>query len=169
MTYNPGDFFLEDGKGLVSSIIRLGEKIYQHDSFCWATHAGLIVSSAGDTVEAEGNGVIRSSIETHIKSGMRFQVVDSGLDPRGRELAVEVAERWVGVTYGYVTILSIGIDMLSPDFFWRIRSPHSLICSELVMRALYHGGAESPRIDFGMVKPSDLARQWQVPPPKETS
>ena len=93
MTYNPGDFFLEDGKGLVSSIIRIGEKIYQHDSFCWATHAGLIVSSAGDTVEAEGNGVIRSSIETHIKSGMRFQVVDSGLDPRGRELAVEVAER----------------------------------------------------------------------------
>lgn len=168
MTYQPGDFFLEDGKGFVSTVIRLGENIYERDQYCWATHAGLIVSPEGETIEAEGNGVIRSSIDAHIASHMRFQVVNSGLDARGRELAVEVANQWVGVSYGYITILSITFDMLSPDFFWRIRSPHSLICSELVMRALYHGGAQSPRIDFGMVKPSDLARQWQVPPPKDT-
>jgi len=165
--YNPGDFFLEDGSGFVSGAIKVGERIYQNDAFCWASHAGMIVSSTGDTVEAEARGVRTNSLSAHIAAGMRFQVVNSGLDPRGRELAVAQAKSFIGTPYGYFTDLSIAIDMLDPDFIWRFRSPRTLICSELVARCLYHGGWDCPKIDFGTVKPSDLARAFQVPEPRK--
>lgn len=153
----PGDILLVESSGFLPWLIRLGERIHRRGPSCRWSHVAVIVSAEGDTIEAQASGVLVSNVAHHPVC----QVVDTGLSDQDRAQAAAFAVSCLGVRYGYLTILSIALDLLSPDFI-TLRSPRTLICSELAARALEHGGWVSPELDTSRVMPSDLAH-WLAP------
>ena len=162
----PGDFFLTHGSGFLPALIDFGEWLQRAGPDRWATHAGLLdhfdeTRNDWATIEATGSGVEQCWLSSHGEADVNYRVVDSHLDARGRTLAVAQAHDWLGVAYGFVTFASIAVDILTPSPLM-VRSKRTLICSELVARALYHGGWDCPALDFGRVTPADLAKWFRV-------
>jgi hypothetical protein len=148
----PGDILLVQSNGALPRLIRLGERLRRKGPWCQWSHIAVIVSPEGDTIEAQARGVVRSQVSAHPVR----QVADFGLTDAQRAAAVAFAESCVGVKYGYLTILSIALDIFTPHLP-RFRAGRTLICSELGARALEHGGWICPLLDTGTVEPSDLA------------
>ena len=148
----PGDILLVHSTGLIPRLIHLGELLHRRGPATHWTHVAVIVSADGDTVEAQSHGVVASHVSAHPDS----QVVDVGLSDVDRAQAVAFARSCLGDRYGYLTIASIVVDLLTPKAL-TFRSPRTLICSELGARALEHGGWVCPELDTSWVMPSDLA------------
>jgi hypothetical protein len=53
--YDPGDFILTHGSGIFNYLIRFGQHLRfrgEDAKYCWWNHAAMIVSAAGDLIEA---------------------------------------------------------------------------------------------------------------------
>lgn len=148
----PGDILLVRSTGLIPRLIRLGEAMRRKGPWAYWSHIAVIVSADGATIEAQAKGVVASHISAHPDCA----VIDTGLSDPDRAQAVTFAYSCHGDRYGYLTILSIVLDLLTPNVL-SFRSPKTLICSELGARALEHGGWVSPLLDTSTVMPSDLA------------
>ena len=159
----PGDIILTHSSGLVGWAIRAGERIRDPLNTTQWNHAGVIIDRFGATVEALGSGVKFSNVDKH---PVRV-VIDTGLSDADRLQVVDWAISVVGRPYGYLTIASIALDLLSPAFF-HFRSGETLICSQLAAKALEHGGWRCPKIDTSHVMPSDLAK-WLLTSPTQKS
>ena len=149
----PGDIMLTHSSGLVGWAIRTGERIRDPRKAARWNHAGVIIDTYGATVEALGSGVKFSSVQMHPK----HVIIDTGMSDADRAQVVAWARYAVGKPYGYLTILSIALDLLTPSAF-HFRSGRTLICSELAAKALEHGGWICPKIDTSHVMPSELAK-----------
>lgn len=145
-----GDLILVRTSGFLARIIRLGEWLHRRGRSCRWNHAAVAVSPT-EVVEATGRGVARRPLRY-----TDFHVVPSRMSGEDRGQVVTFATSCVGVRYGYVTILSIALDLLTPAF-WSFRSSRTLICSELAARAWEHGGHVWPELDCARIMPSDLA------------
>ena len=154
-----GDFLLVRSPGVIPRLIGLGELLRDGKPWDYWTHAAFIVNDSGATIEAQAKGIVPSRVSAHPDS----LVVPSGLSSEGRENAVRFAESCLGDHYGYLTILSIAADLITPRALI-LRSPRTLICSEFVARCLEHGGWISPELDAGRVKPSNLAKWFDATP-----
>ena len=145
-TFNPGDVLLVHSGGF-GRVIGLGEAIRGAGAE-W-THAALIVSSAGVTIEAGSSGVGYSSVANH--------PVHLVLPcPAGviRRIVLAEARSFVGYKYNYGDLVALGLDCLLGTGFHDSDSGQ-LICSELVARCLVAGGWKSPKRPSRMM-PSDL-------------
>lgn len=150
---NPGDIVLVRSPGILARLIRIGERLRRRGKWCYWNHVGIITSTDGDTIEAWGRGMVRANLRDHAD----YKVVSSGLGEIDRLQAVSFAESTLGRWYGFLTILSIAVDLVTPDWV-TFRSPNTFICSELVARCMEHGGWISPIVDTSQVMPSDIAR-----------
>ena len=148
-----GDFLLVHSTGVFPWLIRVGERLHFKGKGSQWSHAALIVSDDGKTIEAQARGVVASTVSAHSVC----QVVDSGLSDAGRQQVCRFAASCLGDEYGYLTLASIVLDLLTPSFL-TFRRPKTLICSELVARSLEHGGWICPDLDTSQVMPSDLCR-----------
>ena len=158
MPYTPGDIVLCHGPGWISRLIRFGERMRDPASDSQWNHAAIISDEDGTIIEAVGKGVRKGSLADypdHI-------IIPSRLSAQDTAQALAFAESCVGIEYGYLTDVSIGISLLVP---WSVhfQSRDTLICSELVARALEHGGWICPKLDTSHVMPSDLAK-WLLHP-----
>jgi hypothetical protein len=61
----------------------------------------------------------------------------SGAD---RNKIIEFAHLQVGDAYGVLSDICIGVDILSPEWFWSVRRNGTWICSALAGEALRYGG-----------------------------
>lgn len=146
-TWLPGDIGATTGPAAVSRLIQMGQRLHGDRFYKW-NHIFVVVDSTGGTVEALGHGVARSSLMDH------GQVLHLGC-PAGvdRARVVEFALSKLGVEYGYLDDVLLGVDCLTrARLCWR---GDSLICSELGALALEAGGWRSP-LPAALTMPADL-------------
>ena len=155
-----GDFILVKESAFLSRMIQLGQRLRVSSEFCWCNHAALLVgydNTGWKIIESVKNGPQLSALSNY-RTGS-YKVISSNLDDEDRKEAVHFAYKSIGDHYGFLTIASIILNLLTPssiniDF----RRSRTLICSGLVARALEHGGVVLPKDPYSTM-PADLA-EW---------
>lgn len=150
----PGDIVLTHGTKVLDRIIQFGECIHDGKEASKWNHAAYVTKPDGTIIQALGKGVVIGNVSMYPD----YEVVSNPLGAQDTQQAIAFAEWCLGVPYGYLTDISIGLDIISPAFL-HFKEGHTLICSELVARCLEHGGWISPKLDTSQVMPSDLA-EW---------
>jgi len=164
----PGDFILTHGAELFSQLIRFGQQLRFRGAdrpYTYWNHAALVVTSGGAIVEALGSGVERRSLSDYDPT--QYTVVRITASAEDRAEAAVFAERCVGQHYGWATIVSIAISLVTGAKF-SFGFNGQLICSGLVARALERTTAifeDEP----SHIMPAQLAKLYgAVPPPPGT-
>ncbi|HEY0370555.1 MAG TPA: hypothetical protein VGD79_01040 [Thermoanaerobaculia bacterium] len=162
--YRPGDFVLVKSKTLQAKLIRLGQWLrFRGDDrrYIGWSHAAVIVDADGGLVEAVGSGVQKSHVD-HYKD-VDHAVVDISalVDAPDREEVVAFANWCLDERYGYLTIISITIAIITGSkLIFGIDGQN--ICSGLVARALERTRAIFQRAS-SHITPADLAKMFDVP------
>ncbi len=169
--WHVGDYMLvsagvwKDGKRgrvpLVSQMIQFGQSLRfrgQDAIFAHWNHAVWV--SDGELIEALGHGVTASPYDKY--KDVEFHVVHSNLNEVERSDADAFVryEMQVHARYGFVTIVSIGLSLLTGLKF-TFGTPGTSICSGLVAAAL---AANQWREDPSHVMPADLAKYADIRP-----
>jgi uncharacterized protein YycO len=160
----PGDFILTHGAEFFSQLIRFGQQLRFHGAdrpYTYWNHAALVVSSGGAIVEALGSGVERRSLSDYDPT--QYTVVRITTSAEDRTEAAVFAERCVGHRYGWTTIVSITLSLLTGAKF-SFGFNGQLICSGLVARALERTTAifeDEP----SHIMPAELAKLYGAAPP----
>ena len=153
-----GDVFLTHGSGFVDSAIRFVERRKFSSSGSAWNHAGIVISADGHTVEMQAKGAVIGQINRYPD----HKILPIQLTDVQRSLVVEYAVAALDgnngrpVRYGWLTDLSIALDILTPARI-EIRKVDTLICSQLAALALFHAGVQMPVFDFGRVTPAHLS------------
>jgi hypothetical protein len=160
----PGDFILTHGDDWTSQLIRFGQSLrYRGTSakYTYWNHTALVVTDDGAIVEALGTGVARRSI--HDYDGTQYTVVRIEASDEDRLEAAAFASASVGADYGFVTIASIALSLVTGGKF-AFAVDGQLICSGLVARSLERTTAIFKH-DPARIMPAELAEIYQVDPP----
>ena len=140
MTYEPGDVGLAHGSGFVDWAIRYAERRRygsKSQEARW-NHAFMIVDAFGALVEAQGRGVVRSSMAGEYAHG-DVVVVRPPYPSGGAARAVATMEAMVGSHYGYLEIASEALAFLTQTKLrFGVAGQH--ICSGAVSYACDQGG-----------------------------
>ena len=157
----PGDFVLTHGDAWTSKMIRFGQSLRIHGEdrkYVYWNHAAMIVGSDGSIVEALGAGVKPGNLSSY--RGTTYHIVHINATAADRVQVARYAESQRGIAYGFTTIVSIGICLLTgAKFTFDFEGQH--ICSGLVARSLERTDAifnRSPE----HIMPADLAKYYQV-------
>jgi hypothetical protein len=156
----PGDFVLIHGNGFISRAIRFGQRLRVRKPFNYWNHAAVVMGGLSDggllVIEAGAHGVQWGKVIP----GPDAQVVSAP----GGLAACGFAKAAVGRRYGFLTIASIILDLLTPRFI-DVKRPGTFICSGLVARALEHGGYILPMgWDPDQVMPAELGQHFNAVP-----
>lgn len=158
LTPKPGDLVFAHSNGIMGRIIRLGERIRFRKGVQW-NHVAIIdrMMEDGDwlIIQAEARGVTKDKRLSSIAPGGRYKVVrlPSGIS---RQKVLDFAHDQVGSRYGWLTILSIAIDILTPFWVPSFRTRNSWICSAISAEALRAGGWIHEWSDIYLVTPTML-------------
>jgi len=158
MSVQPGDIFLAHSPGLLSKIIRFGERIRTPSADAFWNHSGIIMDTEGNTLEAEARGIIAGKMSSHPIS----VTIDSGMTPSQREDVLAFAQSCKGDPYSFLDDVFIGIRLLT-GLHLAFHGSRSLICSEFAAKSWEHGGKIWPVLDMACVMPSNLG-EWLIPP-----
>lgn len=154
----PGDFILCHRKGLVSSAIRLGERLCFRSGSRWS-HAAYYVGN-GRVVEALAHGVQHTPLEAY--RDVEYVVVHSRMGAGDVLQASRFAKSCVGQSYGWLTILGVVLWALTPGKCFAFVANHAKICSGLVAGTQTRGWAIYPN-EPSIMTPAGLAEYHQVP------
>lgn len=160
-TMQPGDFFLVHGDNFYSKLIELGQAIRFHGAdkhFTYWTHAGMFLSNSGDIIEADGVGVMQNHISYY--KDYKYVVVHVHASQEDREEMMQFVKSCLGDQYGWGTIASIGISLLTGLKF-SFGFDGQEICSGLVCRALERT-TFIPKTDASHTTPADLAKAFLI-------
>jgi len=165
--FQPGDFILTHGSSFISRLIRFGQAIRFHGpdrKYIWWNHAAVVASKDGDLIEALNAGVIRTRISRYKETEYHLVQLEGSLaDQHDRDQAVKFAERSLKQKYGYLTVISIALSLLTGAKFAFGYDGQS-ICSGLVARALERTNKIFDRTP-SHIMPADLAKSFGVNPP----
>lgn len=160
----PADFILTHSTGVYGQLIRFGEalryrgwnKIFAH----WS-HAAIFADESGDIIEALGGGVQKRNISVY--EGTEYVVVHLPVStsPTDRQHAVEFAEFCLNDAYGWLTIVSISLCLLTGSKF-SFGVDGEQICSALVARSLERIGEIFTENEPWQLMPADLAKHFDV-------
>jgi len=148
--YRPGDIGLCRGTAPMDRLIEAGEWLHGAGRDAVFTHAFVVVNPEGRTIEAQARGVVRATVASHGPAVTIF-ACPPGVDPAK---VVAYAESQLGVEYGYLDDVLLGVDCVMHTKFHE--HGDSLICSELAALALHAGGWTLPK-PAALMMPSDLA------------
>lgn len=161
---HPGDFLLTHSSGVYGKLIRFGEtlrywgkdKVFAH----WS-HAAIFVNDTGDIVEALGGGVQKRNISVY--QGTEYVVVHlpTTTTTLDRQQAVKFAEFSLNDPYGWLTIVSMGLCLITGAKFG-FGVDGQQICSALVARCIERIGEIFPEGDPWHLSPADLAKHFDV-------
>lgn len=160
-TIRGGDFFLVHGDNSFSKLIQLGQTLRFHGAdkqYAYWTHTGMFLNNSGDIIEADGMGVTENNISYY--KDQKYIIVHVSMSEEDREEVVDFAKSCLGEQYGWVTILAIGISLLTGLKFSFGFSAQA-ICSGLVTRALERSSF-IPNRDPESAMPADLAKWFNV-------
>lgn len=160
----PGDFVLTHGRAWTSRMIRFGQRLRIHGEdrkYTHWNHAAVIVGEDGSIIEALGGGVTRRNLSAYRPT--EYHVVHIDASDADRDQVVGFAEWSVDQPYGYLTIVSIGLSLLSGGKF-TFAFEGQQICSGLAARGLERTNAVFNRSP-SHIMPADLAKYYEVEPP----
>ncbi len=160
----PGDLILVRHAGLPARLIRFGERLTLHGEdkvYAAVNHAMTVVQVEGGVVVQEmvGGGGVLTPLPDYAHLGYAVVHVVAASDAQ-RAAAVEAARWYVGVPYGWASIVTDGIYCLT-------RCPlvlgigQSVVCSADATAAQRCLGLVPDKPDLA-VMPSDLARYFDV-------
>jgi len=162
----PGDFILTQGSDIFGRLIRLGQALRlrgaDHKYTYW-NHVALIVDEQGSLIEALGEGVRETNISRYTPAEYHLVRLGTTADENDRAEAVRFARQTVGDNYGWLTIVCIGLRLLTGGKL-AFEVDGQFICSGLVARAMERTQAIFNR-DTEDIMPADLAKYYQVEPP----
>ncbi len=160
----PGDFILTHSTGVFGRLIRFGEafryrgpdKVFAH----WS-HAAIFADESGNIIEALGGGVQKRNISVY--DGTEYVVVHlpAGTSSVDRQQAVEFAEFCLNDPYGWLTIVSISLCLLTGAKL-SFGVDGQQICSALVARSLERIGGIFIENEPWHLMPADLAKHFDV-------
>lgn len=172
--YQPGDFILTHGDAWTSKLIRFGQRLRIHGAdrkYTHWNHAAMVVSDAGNLIEALGAGVLRTTIANYRPAEYHLVTIDASREDRTQ--AVDFAEWAAGEKdggrrqrYGFLTIASITYSLLTGGKF-TFGFEGQAVCSGLVARAMERTGAIFNRTPTHIM-PADLAKYYDVEPPGDS-
>ncbi len=146
-------------------LIRIAQQLRfrgEDNKYTFWNHAALVVSSDGtEIVEALGTGVARRKLAEYARTQHTIVRIEASAEDRAE--AAAFAERCVGFPYGWPTIVSIGLSLLTGSTLV-FGFNGQMICSGLVARALERTTAifeENP----AHMMPAGLAKIYGVEPP----
>ena len=158
----PGDFLLTHGDSWTSKLIRFGQAIRYRGpdkAFARWNHAALFVAENGDIVEALGGGVQRRNVSVY--KDTEYHVVRlENVGEIDRKQEVDFALACLNESYGFLTIFSIALSLLSGSRFG-FGVDGQEICSALVARCLERTGEIFPADPWHLM-PADLAKFYDV-------
>ena len=159
--FTPGDFILTHSKAIPGKVIRAGEFIRYHGDmrdFSHWNHSALIISEDGKLIEAVGRGVSYGHISDY--KDQEYYIVSTKLNKQSQEQAIDAAISFLDEKYGWVTIASLTLELLTGVKI-QFSSSNSIICSALVAMSLWAGGYVFSRNPLQMM-PADLAAAFNV-------
>jgi uncharacterized protein YycO len=165
-----GDFILTHGNDLYGRLIRIGQALRfvgGDRKYTYWNHAAIIVDEQGTLIEALGNGVCKTNISKYKPVEYHLVRLGTTADDFDRVESVRFAQWSLGEKYGWLTIVSIAIGLLTGGRF-TIGYEGQVICSGLVARAMERTSAIFNRNAEDMM-PADLAKYYRVEPPVGTS
>ena len=160
----PGDFILTHGGEFWSRVIQFGQGLRfagKDRGYTYWNHSALIVSADGALIEALGPGVRRSTLKDYDDTQYTVVHITASAEDRGEMVAF--AEHWIGARYGWTTIVSITLSLLTGAKL-SFGFAGQLICSGLVARALERTKAIFDQ-EPSHVMPAELAKMFDVEPP----
>jgi len=159
--YVPGDFILVSSKGILAKFIRFGQFIRYHGKmkpFAHWNHAAMIIDEGGTIVEAVGRGVIVSNISEY--KDVEYYYVTTKLNKQSRDQTVSACKSFIKDKYGFLTILSIALELLT-GIKMQFTNSNTMICSAVVAQSLWAGGIVFDRNPYQMM-PADLAASFNI-------
>ena len=167
----PGSVVFTHSKGLVGSLIRLGQKLRlcgwrpwcwkAHPNYKWChyNHVVLVTNTGGGIIEALADGVVSPSAGMTKYLNAEYTVWE--FDPQFGSVAYGLG--WLlwefkrHVTYGWASIASIVLQVLTGTKL-SISYKDSIICSGLGACYIEHTGGCLPYDDPKNVMPAELAK-----------
>ena len=159
--FTPGDFILVSTTGILAKCIRAGQFFRYHGkmrNYSHWNHAAMIVDTDGTVVEAAGRGVRYSNINEYKES--EYYLVSTKLNKQSRDQTVAAARSFVKDKYGWFTILSIILQLITGIEF-QFSFGNSVICSGVVAQSLWAGGVIFDSNPY-QIMPADLASAYDV-------
>jgi len=160
----PGDFILTHSTGIYGGLIRFGEALrYRgaNEVFAHWSHAAIFADESGNIIEALGGVVQTRNISVY--EGTEYVVVHlpAATSPVDREQAVGFAEFCLNDPYGWLTIVSISLCLLTGTKL-SVGVDGQQICSALVARSLERIGEIFTENEPWQLMPADLAKHFDV-------
>ena len=158
--YSVGDvIFAHAKKDFIGRAIQLAERLRWNGGARW-NHAAIItdvdkVAGKIQIVQAESRGVTCKWFNSPGDIAPNGQVLVIRRRQPDYLKSVEFAKAQVSDPYGYLTILSIAVNIVAP-WFLTVRKPGTWICSALVAESLRAGGWLHDWQDIYMVSPAQL-------------
>ena len=157
----PGDFILVSTTGVLAKCIRAGQFLRYHGkmrNYSHWNHAAMIIDTGGTIIEAAGRGVRISKISEYQES--EYYLVSTKLNKQNRDQAVAASKSFVKDKYGWFTILSIILQLVTGIEF-QFSFGNSVVCSGVVAQSLWAGGVIFDSNPYQMM-PADLASAYDV-------
>lgn len=129
-----GDFILCHRRGLVSALIRLGERLRLRRAE--VSHAALCRAD-GYVYEALVRGVCVTPLAAY--RDVEYWIVRMEMQTTDQRQAIRFARSCVGERYGWLTIVGIALRFLTPGRGLWLGMDGTEICSGLVAEALVRG------------------------------
>jgi hypothetical protein len=157
----PGDLIFCHSKGSISRAIRIAQWFRWRGGATY-NHVALVDEIVGDKVyviQAESRGVTgkdhhRRTLEEVAPGGEYHVIKPPSKVSRNRMLFFARAQ--VGSYYGFFTIASILLNILTPRWFVAVRLANTWICSAVVGESLRYGGWYEEWYDIYQVTPAEL-------------
>lgn len=158
----PGRYFVVKTRGFVPFWIRLLTRS-RYD------HAGIIVNTAGDTVEAEPTGALIGNIGAYAGLPLLVDTAESMTDAQ-RDAVIAAARGYINTPYAFLDIVRLALASLGIRWRWltaEADAENAMVCSTLVaavgLKAGLVGwlcGEAAP----SLVRPADLAKRDGMQP-----
>lgn len=154
----PGSLVFCHSTGLIGRAIRLGERL-RFRTGAFYNHVAIIADTDADphVIQAEASGVTSNGTLSSVAPGGSYLIypLPDGVDPAK---VLRFARSQVGLSYGWLSILSLAIQILVPKWIHlpSFRSERSWICSAMGGESIRFGGWLWNWGDIYKVVPSEL-------------
>lgn len=138
---NAGDIVFAHSNGIMGRAIRLGELLRWKHGSEW-NHVAIIdrvENGVAFVIQAEARGVTSNKTLDSVAPDGHYIVIRP---PQcvDIETSLAFARQEVGSHYGWLSIVTDILDIITPDWFPSLRRRSTWICSALVLEALRAGG-----------------------------
>jgi len=142
--------------GFLGFLIRVGEKLKWRNGLF--NHAFTVINEAESyeeikIVQATLRGVIVSPLSEMMAASINIEILPPA-PSWDRVKIAEFAKEQVGSDYGLMSILCIGLDILTPEWFVSFRRNGTWICSALAEESNRYGGMLKSWKDIYTVTPT---------------